>query len=159
MAGQICCNIGPRKGVHTVTYRHHAVALELCHARRPVLTRQRCCHTMCNTSATVTQVLMGKRGTFQNASKMRQKGLKNASKMRGTPLGENTFCAIPKNQENRLLSTMFGGDVHNQKGSQKLCAEKVCSDFLAPRCNHSKVSPPHPPEKESRYINRPRASL
>ena len=38
---------------------------------------------------------IGKRGTFQNASEMRQNCVKNASKMCGTPLGENTFWTIP----------------------------------------------------------------
>ena len=37
---------------------------------------------------------IGKRGRFQNASKMRQKCVKDVSKMRGTPLGENTFWTI-----------------------------------------------------------------
>ena len=36
-----------------------------------------------------------KRGTFQNASEMHQNCSKNASKMRRTPLGENTFWTIP----------------------------------------------------------------
>ena len=35
---------------------------------------------------------IGKRGT----SKMREKSVKIASKIRGTPLGENTFWTIPK---------------------------------------------------------------
>ena len=33
----------------------------------------------------------------QNASEIRQNCVKNASKMRGTPLGENTFWTIPNN--------------------------------------------------------------
>ena len=39
---------------------------------------------------------IGQRGTFQNASEMRQNYVKNVSKMRGTPLGENTFWTMPK---------------------------------------------------------------
>ena len=34
-------------------------------------------------------------GNSKNASEMRQNYFKNASKMRGTPLGENTFWTIP----------------------------------------------------------------
>ena len=39
--------------------------------------------------------IIGKRGTLQNASEMHQNCVKNASKMRGTPLGESTFWTIP----------------------------------------------------------------
>ena len=40
-------------------------------------------------------VLLGKENV-QNASEIRQNWVKNASNMRGTPLGENTFWTIPK---------------------------------------------------------------
>ena len=45
------------------------------------------------------------RGPFQNALEMRQICVKNASKIRGTPLGESTFCTIPINSRKVLKIT------------------------------------------------------
>ena len=47
-------------------------------------------------------VLLGK----EELSKMRQKCVKDASKMRGTPLGENTFWTIPRVEQ--VLQADFG---------------------------------------------------
>ena len=66
---------------------------------------------------------IGKRGTFQNASEMRQISVKNASKMRGTPLGENTFWTIPTNSETPIITQKCFSGISACKGITELQKE------------------------------------
>ena len=78
-------------------------------------------------------VLLGQRGTFQNASDMRQNCVKNASKMRGTPLGENTFWTtlILGLKSGELLGSLgnFQKSQGNFRGSSGLLLSSTVSEL------------------------------
>ena len=76
---------------------------------------------------------------------MRQKCVKNASKMRGTPLGENTFWTIPTRSQPKLPLLNFTG-IMVAFTSRTSIDNKQGIDQKNPRAHKNKIgtSPPGP---------------